>query len=985
MSTEQLSQPASTSAGRAGRRRSLSIDQEAALQVAMRSHRPDDLGLIHPAWSRDALKDLIEARTGQVLDRRSVDAYAIRWGFKSQPAYKAALQHSPDHAHRWLDTKYRALATSVGQSKGRLRWLVLRELPPIAANLNGLSTCSSKHRQQSVEVRLESGTLSQWVVFERDDADALKESVLHMLLLDSHYVQSVIVVNCLPFAIDEVLDQPEMAGKGVLIKMAFGKTDRPPITEQNEDCRAEESTATFDLSDTEQRVVLRNGCLTLTYRSRATGKKKTWSLDLNECWLPPTPFSDRPVSLSQERRLCALLVESLNEYLISLGWGKSMEKSLISACRALIKLFEWSWLNDIYDPLKLTKSQFDALLHQLTKAGWAGALEIEERVKAYLAKNDASAAERMLCTPRSRASASLSSKCNSNLGTSLTAREMAPFKPLFVAAAGKTQVGERTPNPRWPGSSNGMGYSLLRQTLTSINLLAASDGPARLPFVPYPNTRKVAEKYGRAAGRTPNLRPEHVGQLLLKSMTLVRHVGPPLLRLLEEYIDKIESSRPRPGRFDADLRLLKSCQSYPDTRLALGRDISRWSGRERDCEENDTSLQVLIRDIYTAASTVIIFMNARRRDEVEHPEVGLYRGALRQFDPDLSLYVVDFYIEKSIKDYATFFVSDFTVEAVMLLEQFSGLARRWREEPERVGEAAKGHSMLFELLNLLPSGRERRVMFSFECSATGQAYHFIRSVLGSELAHLFGPHMGRRAYALIFHYRYEHATLLALAQQFGSVSIDRLTTYVTDGICQPGAFKAHELGAQATVSMRNNLKEVRELESELELVSKERVEELVSKVLLSGQARGGPFQKLVLRFHQKLVGRVKYVLSEPSDPMKLVSKALIDRGHRATPYPHGNCYARMGSKGGQARCKDPETGVPDAANASLRTCTGCPYHDYQAAHIQATQEFIEIKMQRLHTLAGSSVLAATLQKEIDEDQQYLDIRKRRLGLIFQIA
>lgn len=977
MNADKLDSSEPSSPNRIGRR-SLLVHQEIDLQLAIRSRRPDEIGLAQPAWSRAAIADLIKARTGLVVDRRSVDGYAIRWGFKTQRAYQAALQYSPERAQHWLDSKHRAFSVNVGKNKGRLRWLVVRELPPVSRSLNGYSPALAELRCDSIEVRLESASLSQWVVCERNNMAALEESILHMLLLDSAHVQSVLVVNCLPFAIDEALTRPELSMNSVQVAEVFGETSCSSVADLGRVDVDESASPLIEMSEVEQRVLLRDTCLTLTYRSRGTGKSACWTLDLADFWLPPSALNIKPTRLSDEPYLCALIAASANEYLTALGWSKSMEKCLTNACRTLIKLFEWSWVNEIYDPTKLVQAQFHDLLVRLSSSGWFGALEIEDRVKAHLAGLECSAAEKLLCEPRSRDRASLSTRFGSTFGTNLTAREMAPIRPLILTAAGRSEDRERKRKVRWAGSSEGMAYSYLRQSLTSINLLAAIDGPNRLPYVPYPNTRKLAEQYGRPAGRTPNLRPEHVGQLLLKSMSLVRQVGPPLSRLLGEYIGKVESSPPRPSRYDTDIHLLRSCASYQNTVSALGWDIDRWSGREEGGDETGTSLQVLIRDVYTAASTVVIFMNARRRDEVEHSEIGLYNGALRVFDARLSLYVVDFYVEKSIQDYATFFVSDFTVEAIQLLEQFSGLARRWRQVTERVGEAAKGHSMLMELVNLMPVGREQRLMYSFDCNPSGYAYHFIESVLGAELAHSFGPHMGRRAYALIFHYRYESGTLLALAQQFGSVSIDRLVTYVTDGVRQLGGFSARELGAQATVAMRTNLKEVIELESELDLVSKERVEELVRKVLLSGKAHGGPFQKLVLRFHQKIIGRVKYALSEPDAGTKAVSTALIDRGHRSTSYPHGNCYARMDSRRGQARCKDPKTGLPDAAKASLRTCTGCSYHDYQVAHIQATQQFIEIKMQRLDWLDDASMLAKTLRKEIEEDQQYLELRKRRL-------
>ena len=99
------------SAGRKlGTRRSLSAEQERAVQKAICDKRPEQLKLDFYLWSRKAVMQLIEQDTGIRLTVRAVGNYLARWGFTPQKPIKKAYEQRPEAVQKWLNEEYPAIA-----------------------------------------------------------------------------------------------------------------------------------------------------------------------------------------------------------------------------------------------------------------------------------------------------------------------------------------------------------------------------------------------------------------------------------------------------------------------------------------------------------------------------------------------------------------------------------------------------------------------------------------------------------------------------------------------------------------------------------------------------------------------------------------------------------------------------------------------------------------------------------------------------------
>jgi transposase len=75
-------------------KRLLDAEQAAAVQRLMTEHCPDQLDLPWALWSREAVRDLAQARFGVRLALRTVSDYLRRWRFTPQRPVKRALERN---------------------------------------------------------------------------------------------------------------------------------------------------------------------------------------------------------------------------------------------------------------------------------------------------------------------------------------------------------------------------------------------------------------------------------------------------------------------------------------------------------------------------------------------------------------------------------------------------------------------------------------------------------------------------------------------------------------------------------------------------------------------------------------------------------------------------------------------------------------------------------------------------------------------------
>lgn len=105
-----------------GSGRSLSAEQEQAIQRMICDRRPEQLKMEFALWSHPAVRQLIEREYGITLSARAVGNYLARWGFTPQKPIKKAYGQRPEAVQAWLDEQYPAIETRAKAKGAEIHW-----------------------------------------------------------------------------------------------------------------------------------------------------------------------------------------------------------------------------------------------------------------------------------------------------------------------------------------------------------------------------------------------------------------------------------------------------------------------------------------------------------------------------------------------------------------------------------------------------------------------------------------------------------------------------------------------------------------------------------------------------------------------------------------------------------------------------------------------------------------------------------------------
>lgn len=105
-----------------GAGRSLSEDQEAAVQKLLIDKTPDQLKLSYALWTREAVQQLIIQETGIKLAIRTVGVYLKRWSFTVQKPKKQAYEQRPAEVKQWLDEEYPTIHQRAKAENAEIYW-----------------------------------------------------------------------------------------------------------------------------------------------------------------------------------------------------------------------------------------------------------------------------------------------------------------------------------------------------------------------------------------------------------------------------------------------------------------------------------------------------------------------------------------------------------------------------------------------------------------------------------------------------------------------------------------------------------------------------------------------------------------------------------------------------------------------------------------------------------------------------------------------
>jgi hypothetical protein len=701
----------------------------------------------------------------------------------------------------------------------------------------------------------------------------------------------------------------------------------------------------------------------------------TSDVDLSKFWLPQTPFTLGPTSMAEHTSIIDTIHAAAALASGRMRITKTTHTVLASLVSVYAKVFEFAWLNGCFTLSALTRAHTDELAKELAAGGWYRALRLEERTKTYL--EGASAQEvRSLLQTHSQVLHLVPADVVRLIGTTASRRELGLSKGMLAEAAGYGSLPHRHRPLRRPAVAvSGMSGSALVQTLNVINTLFDLPEGDRLSFVPFPETGKVGLALGKAARRTPDIGPEDVAALLTVSFDRVNRTSEPIIAFCEAYLKRLglyESKRAK-VTWPVRLRIFRECMGQSSLEAQVG---ARITGINKEKGDEGLTLYALLEDLFSASFIIIGLLNARRKDEISGKGIGLRSDSLRLVDAELNLYECEFFIEKTHQCRVPFFVGDATVKTMHTLRRLSELALRYQEA---IGHTAFDPHTVYSIFQMPVTGRLGRPQaFEFSARPGKTAERLIREALGDKDVDI-AAHVFRRAYSLLFHYRYENSDLLALSQQLCHFDVTATRTYVTDaqGGTSPGkAFR------RLTPEQRRALaEEAHDLDEHLSQVSAERLE-LLSREVIEGRARySGGFARLVQRFHQRNLSRIEYRKLPTADKAARLSKALMARGHRFEPMPHGNCVAREAGRNPSAGCYSREAGRIDRARASPRTCATCPYHLASQQHLHQLEIRADELREELAASGPATVMNARTHKELNSLRKAIEIHRCRLAAI----
>lgn len=112
--------------GRRGRRpgeqKALNRQQEAMIRRMIASKCPDQLELPFALWTREAVGQIIERKTGISLSLTAIGSYLSAWNFTPQKPIRRAIERNEAAIQAWLEHEYPAIAKRAKKEGGEIHW-----------------------------------------------------------------------------------------------------------------------------------------------------------------------------------------------------------------------------------------------------------------------------------------------------------------------------------------------------------------------------------------------------------------------------------------------------------------------------------------------------------------------------------------------------------------------------------------------------------------------------------------------------------------------------------------------------------------------------------------------------------------------------------------------------------------------------------------------------------------------------------------------
>jgi transposase len=105
-----------------GSGRLLDAQQEQTIQGLIDAKTPQELGIPQALWTRQAVQELIQQQTKQILPIRTVGEYLARWGYTPQKPVRKAYKQDPAEVEQWLDKTYPQIEKRSAEEDAEIHW-----------------------------------------------------------------------------------------------------------------------------------------------------------------------------------------------------------------------------------------------------------------------------------------------------------------------------------------------------------------------------------------------------------------------------------------------------------------------------------------------------------------------------------------------------------------------------------------------------------------------------------------------------------------------------------------------------------------------------------------------------------------------------------------------------------------------------------------------------------------------------------------------
>jgi hypothetical protein len=679
--------------------------------------------------------------------------------------------------------------------------------------------------------------------------------------------------------------------------------------------------------------------------------KQESSVDLRNIWVPGAAGWQHPVPILLLPDYAKVLVEIVDIYSNNAKHTPTFVKTgLMSQLTIAAQFIEYMCLHGHLRLGGISSKQIKKMLGSLKQGGIPKALELHERVNLFIDKlieNDE--LDPYLIKSGSTSNPTITSlrvpKIAQHIGSvsleNQVPKEVYEKVTNHLIAKGikisKKLLDKGSATPNQPSSKS------LNNWFVTWNRFAKLDSEDQLQFIPFPNPYKLSREYGKTSGRTKNLDLEEVITLLGGSHQWIYEYSSKIISVVKE-VNSLKNQLIKEGlkpRTITEIKLpeyLSNSKKIKKLEKLLGLEIHKTSLTSSDKDSDKFSITEITTLIMTACYLVLQTYNARRQAEIQSPIIGITEDHFRCKDKKYNWYQACFYNEKNRKR-RWYTLNNGSTKAIQCL---IALKKAWGANDDVDG--------LFNVPNFQLKDDENFGHYKYnfnkgkDSKVTGNA--FLTLLLGGKPD--MNSHPFRRIYAVIYHYQYKNADLLALCHQLGHIDPAQTTVYVTE----PEARDVHEQlhhkvkmtkneEAESTISIKE---ENKSLDKIIEEVGAEATSKDILGLLMGTLEMAGRYPSYLKKVYRVLQQSVRFndftkdKYGKGFDDLTAEEKSveiatvLEDRGHRHLPKPHATCHRKKGeAKNHKGPCE-------------ATACAGCPYQEVKQIQLNIMKDdLIDLK------------------------------------------